>query len=112
MGAQVGECGGLAVEGLESGGRDPGVAHEFLGEDLGALYAGGGPRGAEDLEIHLPESLGDTPNQGRLGTDYGQVYLVFLGVVPQRDQVVGGDVHRLGDAGDARVAGGRVHLGL
>jgi hypothetical protein len=59
VGTQVGEGGLLAVEGLEAGGRDAGVAHELLGEDLRALDAGRGPRRAEDLQAGLPERLGD-----------------------------------------------------
>ena len=96
--AQVGQCGLLAVERLEAGRRNAGVAHELLGEDLRALDAGRGPRGTEDLQAGLPERLGDAPYQGGLGADDGQVDLVFGGVVSKGDQVVYGDVHRLGDA--------------
>src|SRR5215210_4014608 len=110
--AQVGEGRRLAVERLKTGRRYAGVAHELLGEDLRALYAGRGPRRTEDLQASLPESLGDTPYEWHLGTHDGQVDLVFGGVVPQRDQIVDRDVHRLGDARDADVTGDRVHLGL
>jgi hypothetical protein len=74
---QVGEGRRLAVERLETGRRYAGVAHEFLGEDLRALYAGRGPRRTEDLEASLPEGLGDASYKGRLGTNDGQVDLVF-----------------------------------
>jgi hypothetical protein len=110
--AEVGERGALPVEGFVAGGGDAGVVHQLLGEDLRALYLGCGPRGAEDLEISLPEGFGDAPDQGRLGADDGQVYLVLSRVVAKRDQVVGGDIRRLGDAGYAGVAWGGVHLGL
>ncbi len=107
VGAQVGERRRLAVEGLVAGRRDAGVAHELLGEDLRALYAGGGARGAEDLQARLPEGLGDAPDQGRLGTDDGQVYPVLPGEVAQGDEVVDGDVHGLRRCGRYRGCPGR-----
>ena len=95
---QVGEGRRLAVERLEAGRWYASVAHELLGEDLRALYTGGGPRRTEDLEAGLPESLGDTPYKGGFWTDDGQVDLIFGGVVSKGDQVVDGNVYRLGDA--------------
>jgi hypothetical protein len=74
------------------------VAHELLGEDLGALYAGRGPRGTEDVQAGLPERLGDAPDQGGFGTDDGQIDLIVGSVVSKGDQVVYGYVYRLGDA--------------
>ena len=110
-GGEVGQRRRLAVEGLEVRRRDAGLAHELLGEDLGALDAGGGAGGAEDLQALLPEALADTPDQRGLGPDDGQVYLVLLGEVAQGDEVVHGDVRHLRYAGYAGVAGGGEHLG-
>ncbi len=110
-GGEVGQRRRLAVKGLEVRGGDAGLAHELLGEDLGALDAGGGAGGAEDLQACLPEALADAPDQGGLGSDHGQVYLVLPGKVAQGDEVVHGDVRYLRYAGYAGVAGGGEHLG-
>jgi hypothetical protein len=88
------------------------VAHQLLGEDLRALYPGGRAGRAEDLQVCLPEGFRDAPDQGRLRADDGEVDAVLLGVVPEGDQVVCGDVCYLGYGGYAGVSGGGVHLGL
>ena len=97
---------GLPIEGLEAGGRDAGMFHQLFGEDLRAFNTGGRSGGAKHFQIRLPESLGDTPDQGILRSDDGEVNLVLISVVAQRGQVVRRYIHNLRYAGYARVAGG------
>jgi len=49
------------------------LAHEVLGELLGALQARRTPRSAEDAQAALPEQIHDPRGERRLGPHNGQV---------------------------------------
>jgi len=91
-------------EGGVGGGGDAVLGHQVLGEGLAPLDPRRRLARPEDLEAGGLEAVDDPQGERDLGADHGQVDLLGQGKVKQRVDLVGGDVHALGQLGDAGVA--------
>lgn len=96
---------------VRAGGGHAGAGHDVLGERLGALQLGGLAGRAEDGDAGGADRIGDTGDQGCLGSDDNEVGLQLLGEDGDRRAVEGVDRVQLGDLGDTCVAGSTVQGG-
>ena len=90
-----------------TGGHVGGI-HDPLRERLRALQLRRGLSGAEHWDAVLPQGVGDSRDQRRLGADDHEVDVVVVGILGHRGGAVGiegGDDRGVG--GDAGIAGGR-----
>ena len=91
-------------------GRNAGGLHDPLGERLRSLELRGGPARAERRDAALAESIGDTGDQGSLGSDHDESDRLCLGERRDGDGVVRVELNDRDVLGDAGVSGGREDL--
>ena len=111
--AHVSARGLRIIEHRETGCRHVILLHEILGEGLAGFQACRPLGGAEDPQAPLLEDIDDALRQRPLRADDRQIHVSRFGKLRQRLEILGADIHQLGQLADAAVARRaveRVHL--